>query len=462
MKVESSTICAISTPAGNGAIAIVRMSGIEALPIILEIFTPASIKASLKPNQSILGTITLEGDPIDDVLVVYYKAPHSYTGEDIVEISCHGSLYIQQKLLKVLIDKGAIPAKPGEFTQRAFLNGKLDLSQSEAVADLISASSAAAHKVAMNQMRGGVSNEIQVLRDKLLQFTSLLELELDFSEEDVEFADRKELQQLISGVKTLLEKLVSSFQTGNAIKNGVPVSIIGNTNVGKSTLLNLLLNEEKAIVSDIAGTTRDAIEDTITIQGILFRFIDTAGLRETKDTVESIGVERTHEKIKQANIILLLVDANDSIKEIMIQVKQIKTQPDQEIIVLLNKIDTLNVNEATTMTTELKSILSYPVLPISAKKHKHIEDLIKQIITSAHLQSIEQNDVVITNMRHYEALSHALENLKRAEKGLNEGLSSDLVALDIRHVLHYLGEVTGEITTDEILGNIFSKFCIGK
>lgn len=462
MQQETSTICAISTPAGNGAIAMLRMSGKDALAITKNVFYPASGKINIKPNTNILGTIKNESKELDDAIVSYFKAPHSYTGEDMVEITCHGSVYIQQQLLQLLIDHGANLARPGEFTMRAFLNGKLDLSQSEAVADLIASSSKTAHTLAMKQMRGGVSNEIQILRDKLLNFTSLLELELDFSEEDVEFADKKELGKLLSVMMELIKKLVDSFQTGNAIKNGVPVSIIGKTNVGKSTLLNLLLKEEKAIVSDIAGTTRDAIEDTISIQGVLFRFIDTAGLRETKDTIETMGIEKTLQKVKQARVILFMADINDSLREITGQIKQVKVTDEQEIIVILNKSDTLSKKQIQDTTGSIQKEIRYPVLPVSAKKHDHIEILIEQLLQSAHLQSIEQNDVVITNARHYEALKHALEALIRAEKGLKDNLSSDFIAMDIRQVLHYLGEITGEITTDEILGNIFSKFCIGK
>ncbi|MBN1187940.1 MAG: tRNA uridine-5-carboxymethylaminomethyl(34) synthesis GTPase MnmE [Bacteroidales bacterium] len=462
MQHQSTTICAISTPAGNGAIALIRLSGPEALNVIAQIFTPASNNTDIKPNTITYGTIKDSEIVLDEVLVSFFKAPHSYTGEDIIEISCHGSLYIQQKLLQLLVNRGAVLAKSGEFTMRAFVNGKLDLSQSEAVADLIASSSEASHRLAINQMKGGVSNQILILRSKLLDFTSLLELELDFSEEDLEFADRNELRKLIMEVDLLLEKLVDSFSTGNAIKNGIPVSIVGKTNVGKSTLLNLLLNEEKAIVSEIPGTTRDVIEDTISLHGILFRFIDTAGLRETRDVIETMGIERTLEKVKQARIILILADIKENIEEIKKQVEQINISADQDIIVILNKVDTLDDKEINQKIQQLTNDISYPILSISAKKHQHIDQLITQLLQSAHLQSIEDNDVVITNVRHYEALKNASEAIKRALIGMDSGISSDFIAMDIRQTLHFLGEITGEITTDEVLGNIFAKFCIGK
>jgi len=462
--IDQATICAISTAPGNGAIAIIRLSGSEAVNICSKLFKPVkNINISeQKANTVHFGTINDNNKIIDEVLVSIFKNPHSYTGEDLVEVACHGSLYIQQKILQLFINNGARMAKPGEFTMRAFLNGKMDLSQAEGVADLIASTTEASHRVAVQQMRGGFSNEIKILRDRLLKFTSLIELELDFSEEDVEFADRSELKKLVDGINSLLSRLIKSFELGNVIKNGVPVAIVGNPNVGKSTLLNILLNEKRAIVSEIPGTTRDFIEDTINIKGINFRFIDTAGLRETQDTIETLGIEKTYEKINLASIVLLLVDAQDEIKNIENQINNIKNIiDDKKFIVIVNKTDKISETELNTKINSLKN-KNYSLIEISAIKNLNIETLTKELINTVNLSSLNTNDVIVTNARHYEALVKAQENILRVIQGLEDNISGDFVAMDIRQVLHYLGEITGKITTNEVLGNIFENFCIGK
>ena len=400
---------------------------------------------------------------MDEVLVSVFHAPHSFTGEELVEIACHGSVYIQQRLVSLLMQKGARLAQPGEFSQRAFLNGKMDLSQAEAIADLISSSSSAAHRMALRQMKGGFSMELMKLRTELLHITSLLELELDFSEEDVEFADRHELQQIALHIESLLTRLCRSFSLGNVIKNGVPVAIVGNTNVGKSTLLNALLREDKAIVSDIAGTTRDVIEDTINIEGVLFRFIDTAGIRDTDDQIESIGIERTFAKIQQAKIVLLLTDferEGESFESYYRQIKQ-HIAVDAHLIIVLNKIDQsadlLTLQETIRLLTDGENIV-----PISARTGDNLDQLVQELIATINLQGLEGTDVVVNNLRHYEALSHALTAIQQVLRGLQNQISGEFISQDIRECLHYLGEITGEITTDEILGNIFKNFCIGK
>ncbi len=462
--IENSVICAISTPQGNGAIAVIRLSGNEAFILCDKMFKSPNENKKLADqlaNTLHFGTIVDSDKIIDEVVVSLFKGPHSYTGEDVVEISCHGSEYIQQQILQLFIKNGARIAKPGEFTMRAFLNGKMDLSQAEAVADLIASSSAASHKVAVQQMRGGFSSEIANLRDRLLNFISLLELELDFSEEDVEFADRKQLNDLLNNIQNLIQKLLKSFDLGNVIKNGVPVAIVGHTNVGKSTLLNRILNEEKAIVSDIAGTTRDVIEDVINIEGVSFRFIDTAGIRETTDIIESIGVERTYDRIAKASIVLLLVDATEGLDEM---IKAIKTVNDKigdgnkKLIIVLNKIDKAGTE------LDIQNLLNKQdvIMRISAKTGENIDQLINELLSFVNLSALNQNEVIVTNARHYEALEKASVALQRALDGLDSGISGDFLAQDIRETLHYLGEITGEITTDEVLGNIFSQFCIGK
>ncbi len=462
--VENSVICAISSPQGNGAIAIIRLSGNEALALCDKVFKSPNKNKELTEqlaNTLHFGSIVDNNKIIDEVVVSIFKGPHSYTGENVVEISCHGSVYIQQQILQLLIKKGARLAKPGEFTLRAFINGKMDLSQAEAVADLIASSSAASHKVAVQQMRGGFSSEIANLRDRLLNFISLLELELDFSEEDVEFADRKQLKDLLDNIQNLIHKLLKSFDLGNVIKNGVPVAIVGNTNVGKSTLLNRILNEEKAIVSEIAGTTRDAIEDVINIEGVSFRFIDTAGIRETADTIESIGIERTYDRISKASIILLLVDATEKIEDIEKAIVTVKSKvgaSDKKLIVVINKIDKVSKKIEIQDLLKDKDVL----VKISAKTGENIDQLVNELLSVVNLSALNQNEVIITNVRHYAALDKASEALQRAIDGLNSGITGDFLAQDIRETLHYLGEITGEITTDEVLGSIFKNFCIGK
>jgi len=466
---DDSTICAISTPTGSGAIAVVRLSGKDAVRICDKLFYSKRKKLiSQKPNTLHFGTIR-DGDKIiDEVVVGIFKAPYSYTGEDVVEVSCHGATYVQQQLLQLFINNGARLATPGEFTMRAFLNGKMDLSQAEAVADLIASTSRASHKVAINQMRSGFSDEIKKLREKLVNFTSLIELELDFIEEDVEFADRRELKDLVLKINKLIEQLVSSFSLGNVIKNGVPVAIVGKPNVGKSTLLNSLVKEEKAIVSEVPGTTRDAIEDTIVIEGVAFRFIDTAGLRETSDFIENLGIRKTYQKIKQASIVLLLVDATDDINIIQGSVKEILKQTssdDKQLILVINKTDKLAESEINKKFTrkKLDSLREQDgFMLISALDHGDVHDLAQELVKTINLKPLEENDIIITNTRHYEALIHSSEAIQRVLNGLEQEISGDFLAQDIREVLHYLGEITGEITTDEILGNIFSKFCIGK
>ncbi len=451
------TITAIATAPGSGAIAVIRVSGDEAIAVCEKIFIPAQKSKKLseqKPNTIHFGTIKDKNEIIDEVLISVFKAPHSYTGENSVEISCHGSSHIQRKILELLISKGARLAQPGEFTLRAFRNGKMDLSQAEAVADLIASSSESARKVAMKQMRGGFRNEIQNLRTQLLNFISLIELELDFAEEDVEFADRSELKKLTDNIAKHLQKLISSFKLGNVIKNGIPVAIIGAPNVGKSTLLNALLNEDKAIVSDIPGTTRDSIEDVVNLHGVLFRFIDTAGIRHTSDTIENLGIERTFNKVQDAEIILLMVDATqNNIEDIIGEIKEkIK---DKKTLLIINKTDLLD-KPVKLPDTDCEHI------EISAKNRENINQLIDKLIELAGISAINQDEVIISNTRHFEALSHAYEAVERVQEGLKTGISSDFLSMDIREVLHFLGEISGEITNDEILGNIFKNFCIGK
>ena len=476
--IKEDTICAISTPPGNGAIAVIRLSGPEAIQIADRIFyssTGSKKLAGQQPNTIHFGYIKDDEEIIDEVLVSLFISPNSYTGENLVEISCHGSEFIQEKLVQVCLKNGATNAKAGEFTKRAFLNGKMDLSRAEAVADLIASDSEASHRMAMNQMKGGFSSELTRLRQKLLDFISLLELELDFSEEDVEFANRKELAKLLMDMSTTIHKLADSFSAGNVLKNGVPVAIAGKTNVGKSTLLNMLMHEDKAIVSDIAGTTRDAIEDVIRIEGVNFRFIDTAGLRKTEDSIEKIGIAKAFQKIDQAYIVLYMVDSGSTVDEIDRLIGKIKKRlegkvlpagrQDKKLIILMNKTDRLSESDL----KQRKELGRYKnldekdqILFISAKSSKDIDQLVELLAKIIRKEQAGSHDIIVTNLRHFEALSNAGEALVRAMNGLESGLSSDLLSMDIRQVLHFLGEITGEITTDEILGNIFSKFCIGK
>jgi tRNA modification GTPase len=459
------TICAVSTPPGTGGVAIIRISGPEAVPISDSVFIP-KIKGRELWNQKAYtlnyGSIYRGDELIDDVLVSLFRNPHSFTGEDTVEIACHGSIYIQQQILQLLIERGVRTALPGEFTQRAFLNGKMDLSQAEAVADLIASTSAGMHKLALNQMRGGFSHELSKLRAQLLDFTSLVELELDFSEEDVEFADRTHLKQLAAGIETLIKQLADSFSIGNAIKNGIPVAIIGETNAGKSTLLNLLVGEERAIVSDIHGTTRDVIEDTINLSGITFRFIDTAGIRETTDTIENLGIERTFGKLKQASIVLWVIDLLNSTPQTE-QLANVITPylEGKQTILVFNKSDLVDAGTLAAKKHILPGLNAGRIY-ISAKKQENTNQLKDQLIKSAAIPEIHRNDIIITNIRHYEALTKAHAAILRVLEGLNQNISGDFLSQDIRECIHYLGEITGHISNDEILGNIFERFCVGK
>src|SRR5690554_1143975 len=457
-------ICAISTPPGMGAIAVVRVSGTGSIELADKIFrSPSGNKlADAKPNTVHFGRIEWKGTLLDEVLVTLFHAPRSFTGEESVEIACHGSVYIQQKLMELLMARGARMALAGEFTRRAFRNGKFDLSQAEAVADLIASTSSASHRVAMNQMRGGFAKKLVDLRDKLLQFVSLIELELDFSEEDVEFANRDKLRELTVEIEQEIDTLAGSFQLGNAIKSGIPVAIIGETNVGKSTLLNLLLNEEKAIVSDIHGTTRDVIEDTVNISGVSFRFIDTAGIRHTTDTIETMGIERTFQKIGQASIVLWMIDLTTPVEKIESLAESIVPKlADKHVLLLFNKADLLPDAERVEKEHILPELKAERLF-ISAKKQQNTDVLQQLLLKAAAIPQIGEHDVIVTNLRHYEALVKALEAVRRVKEGLEIGISSDFISQDIRECMFYLGEITGQISTDEILGNIFSKFCIGK
>lgn len=463
--INQDTICAVSTAPGAGGVAVIRVSGTDAIRICDTIFAPKIEGKNLQSQKAYTlryGSIRRGEELIDDVLVALFRAPHSFTGEDTVEITCHGSVYIQQQILQLLIEKGCRSALPGEYTQRAFLNGKMDLSQAEAVADLIASTSAGMHKLAINQMRGGFSNELTKLRSQLLDFTSLIELELDFSEEDIEFADRTNLKQLATNIEQLIHKLADSFSVGNAIKNGIPVAIIGETNAGKSTLLNLLVGEERAIVSDIHGTTRDVIEDTINLSGITFRFIDTAGIRETNDTIESLGIERTFQKLRQASIVLWVIDLTSPSEQIEELAQTIIPQTEgKKVILVFNKSDLLSPEELA-IKQELLGKVPADRLYISAKQQANTEILKQYLIQAAALPEVSQNDVIVTNVRHYEALTKAHEAILRVINGLEMNISGDFLSQDIRECMHYLGEITGQISNDEILGNIFGKFCIGK
>lgn len=460
---DNSTIYALSTPAGNGAIAVIRLSGDEAVSITDTLFRPKNSSKKLSTQKSYtlhFGSFVYKEETIDEVLVSLFKNPNSYTGEDVVEISCHGSVYVQQRIMQALSGCGARLATPGEFTMRAFLNGKMDLSQAEAVADLIASQSAASHKIAFEQMKGGFSSQLEILRGRLLHFISLIELELDFSEEDVEFADRKQFHQLLEEIDSHIGQLVKSFAYGNVVKTGVPVAIAGRTNVGKSTLLNALLNEEKAIVSDIAGTTRDVIEDTMTMEGITFRFIDTAGIRHTTDTIETLGIERTFERIAKARIVLYVAEATDNSEEIRKSLGNLSLKEDQHLILVLNKYDLLSDEDLKAKQEELRQ-MDVPLVFLSAKKKLNIHTLQKEIVAVVQASKTD-NGVVITNIRHYEALQQAQQAVRRVFEGLENRISTDLIAQDLREVLYHIGEITGEITTDEVLGNIFRNFCIGK
>jgi tRNA modification GTPase len=463
----SDTICAVSTASGLGAIAIVRVSGDQAIETVDSIFQ--SSRKNFKLNEAKTHTahygkiLNDKTEVIDEVLATVFRAPNSFTGEDSVEIACHGSHYIQQEIIKQLLSKGCRIATHGEFTQRAFANGRMDLSQAEAVADLIACQNKASHRLAMNQMRGGFSREISILRDRLLTFTSLVELELDFSDhEELEFADRSELKALAEEILKKIGSLKNSFSTGNAIKNGIPVSIIGETNAGKSTLLNYLLKEDKAIVSDIHGTTRDVIEDTVIIDGLLFRFIDTAGLRNTSDVIENMGIERSYKMMDKASIVLWVIDASQPLHhldELSVSIKE--HLQDKKLIKVFNKVDLIDDSTQQAFSDYYKKFEGDELF-ISAKHTLNTDQLEELLVKAAQIPEIGENDVMVTNMRHYEALNNAYSAILRVQDGLENNISGDFLSQDIRECLHYLGEITGEITTDEVLGTIFSRFCIGK
>ncbi|UUC44906.1 tRNA uridine-5-carboxymethylaminomethyl(34) synthesis GTPase MnmE [Flavobacterium cerinum] len=458
------TIVALATPSGAGAIAVIRISGKEAIAIAASVFQSVSGKDLSKQRTHTLhlGHI-VDGDKVlDQVLVSLFKGTNSYTGENTVEVSCHGSTFIQQQIIQLLLRKGCRMANAGEFTLRSFLNGKMDLSQAEAVADLIASDNEASHQIAMQQMRGGFSNEIAKLREELLNFASLIELELDFAEEDVEFADRTQFYELLNRIEFVLKRLIDSFAVGNVIKNGIPVAIVGEPNVGKSTLLNALLNEERAIVSDIAGTTRDTIEDELVINGIGFRFIDTAGIRDTSDYVESIGIKKTFEKMEQAQVVVYLVDSSSitgaNLKAAQVEIEKIKNQfPLKPLLVIGNKADKLTESEKAVIEAEIPGILL-----ISAKENSGVETLKEKLLSFVNTGALRNNETIVTNTRHYDSLLKALEEIQKVQWGLQSNLSSDLMAIDIRQALFYFGEITGQVTNDELLGNIFANFCIGK
>jgi len=455
------TIVALATASGIGAIAVIRISGNNAIEIIGNVFQTTNNKdiAKAKTHTIHLGYIVDENNTLDQVLVSIFRNPYSYTGEDVVEVSCHGSVFIQQQIIQLLLRKGCRMAQAGEFTLRAFLNGKMDLSQAEAVADLINSDSQATHQIAIQQIRGGFSNEINKLHGELLNFASLMELELDFSEEDVEFADRTQFKKLLNQIDFVLKRLLDSFAVGNVIKNGIPVAIVGEPNVGKSTLLNAFLNEEKAIVSDIAGTTRDAIEDQLIIGGINFRFIDTAGIRQTKDIIENIGINKTFEKIRQAQAILLLVDKIEKIDK---QINDIKNEyPKKTIFIVINKIDLLPENELNSIKHQITTH-NIPFITISAREKSGIEELKDRLISLVNTKALQNNQTIVINTRHYDSLLKTLEEVQKIQQGLHSNISADLIAIDLRQALHYFGEITGRITNEELLKNIFANFCIGK
>jgi len=463
------TIIALATSSGVGAIAIIRLSGEKAIEIVNQFFKSKYGKKDLtkvKSHTIHLGNIIENNHIIDEVLVSVFKNPNSYTGENVVEINCHGSVYIQQEIIQLFLKNGVRNANPGEFTLRAFLNGKMDLTQAEAVADLIASNSETSHQVALQQMRGGFSHEIKNLRNQLVHFASLVELELDFAEEDVEFADRAEFVKLVTKISKTLKKLIDSFALGNVLKNGIPVAIVGEPNVGKSTLLNALLNEEKAIVSHIAGTTRDAIEDELIIEGVAYRFIDTAGIRATEDFVENIGIKKTFEKIEQAQLIIYLIDLesvknnHSNLDDIYIEIEKIRVKyPTKKMLLIANKVDLVNQKIIANTKSTFKN---FDILFLAAKQKIGISNLITKLIELANTGALSNNETIVSNSRHFEALNNALTAIKDVQKGINENISSDLLAIDIHEALHNLGLITGEVTTEDLLGNIFANFCIGK
>lgn len=471
--INDDTICAISTPSGIGGIAVIRVSGDKAIDIVSKCWKGIAI-AKMNSHTAHFGRIIdiTDNSILDEAVLTLFRTPHSFTGEDVIEISCHGSLWIQQQIVNTLILCGCRAATGGEFTRRAFTNGKMDLSQAEAIADVIASSSRASHRIAISQMRGAFSHELNNLRDKLLEFVSLMELELDFSEEEVEFADRTHLIELACNIKKVIDNLARSFAVGNVIKNGLPVAIVGETNAGKSTLLNYLLHDERALVSDIHGTTRDVIEDTITIGGTLFRFIDTAGIRETTDTIENMGIQRTFKKLDEAQLVLWIIDGTTPASNIRaLSQKILSTIKNQEsgtvakkLIILVNKRDAITSEQASDIQNTLTDIIpqNTKVIFISAREQQNLEELQSALLKAAAIPENDGNEVIVTNARHYEALTKATEAISRALDGLHNGISGDFVSQDIRECMHYLGEITGEITPTDILSSIFSRFCIGK
>lgn len=460
---NNDTIAALATPHGSGAIAVIRLSGQSAISITEKIFKTRALTPKVLHNKAShtahFGVIVEHDVVLDEVLVTIFKAPNTYTGEEIVEISCHGSIFIQQQILQLLYKHGARPAQAGEFTLRAFLNGKFDLSQAEAVADLIASNSATSHQVAMQHMRGGFSNKIAVLRENLVNFASLIELELDFSEEDVEFADRTDLKKLIYTIQTIIDKLILSFELGNVIKNGIPVAIVGKPNAGKSTLLNVLLEDDRAIVSEIPGTTRDTIEDEMIIGGVLFRFIDTAGIRTTSDVIEQIGVNKAFEVIKKSAIVIYLFDTHEMSRgDLEMELNIIKGHiGNSQLLVVGNKIDFEVLED---LKKEFEDVAGIQF--ISAKEHKYINELKHSLVSLFDNRTVNTTDTIVTNARHVDSLNKASAALRKVNEGLNANIQSDFLALDIRYALEALGEITGQVTSDDLLGNIFSKFCIGK
>jgi tRNA modification GTPase len=463
--IQNDTIIALATPSGVGAISVIRLSGEKSIDIVDAFFTSVRKGKSIKNQKTHtihLGHIISNGIILDEVLVSVFKNPNSYTGENVIEISCHGSSFIQQEIIQLFLKNGCRMADNGEFTMRSFLNGKMDLSQAEAVADVIASNSAASHQMAIQQMRGGITNELKELRAQLLDFAALIELELDFSGEDVEFADRTKFKELVAKITFVLKRLIDSFSFGNAMKNGIPVAIIGEPNVGKSTLLNTFLNEEKAIVSEIAGTTRDAIEDEIIIDGVAFRFIDTAGIRETKDIIESIGIKKAYEKADNAQLIIFLIDSNkfnSSKSEFLSEIEIFKTRfPNKRLLVIANKVDTLSVEQTTTLQLEIENLIL-----LSAKNKIGIEELKSELTSLVNIGALSNNETIVTNSRHFEALNNALIAITSVQQGIDLEISTDLFSIDIRECLRHLGAITGDYDVDkDILGHIFSNFCIGK
>jgi tRNA modification GTPase len=456
--INQETIIALATPNGLGAISVIRISGLNAISVTEKLFKPKGNKklSNQKSHTVHLGHLMKNGHELDEVLVTLFKGPHSYTGENTIEISCHGSTFIQQEIIDLFIENGIRVANPGEFTLRAFINGKMDLNQAEAVADLIASENEGSHKLAMEQMKNGFSNDLKKLRAELLHFSSMIELELDFSQEDVEFAERSEFKKLTVKIQTELEKLIDSFKSGNVLKNGISVTIAGKPNAGKSSLLNTLLNEDKAIVSDIPGTTRDSIEDSLVIDGINFRFTDTAGLRETEDIIESKGIEKTKEKINNARILIYLFDSNDTtFNEINSDIKSF-TREDLSVLLVRNKVDLKNTNQ-----NLINQLEKFEIIEISANNIDSVSSLKKRLVNEINILN-PYTDTVISNSRHYEALMKALKAIEEVNMGLKSDISGDLLSVDIRKSIEHLAEITGEITNDDVLGNIFANFCIGK